>query len=125
VTQQRLTVRIKIAFDGDARLGPGKMDLLAAIVETGSISAAGRSLGMSYRRAWLLIDAVNTMFDEPSVVAVVGGAHGGGASLTPFGERLLAAYRKVEAGTAEIAEHAFATLRPVKPESGVRRARGE
>jgi molybdate transport system regulatory protein len=107
-----LAVRIKIAFGDEARLGPGKMDLLEAVAASGSISAAGRALGMSYRRAWLLIDAVNTMFEEPVVRAAAGGAHGGGASLTPFGERLLAAYRTVEADAARSAQAAFAGLQP-------------
>jgi molybdate transport system regulatory protein len=112
MNEQPISVRIKIAFGGDARLGPGKMDLLEAIAGTGSISAAGRSLGMSYRRAWLLIDALNQTFDEPSVRAAAGGAHGGGAALTPFGKKLLAAYRAVEAATIAQADEAFATLRP-------------
>jgi len=109
-----LAVRIKIAFDEEARLGPGKMDLLEQVALSGSISAAGRALGMSYRRAWLLIDAVNTMFEEPVVKAAAGGAHGGGAALTPFGERVLGAYREVEANALQAAETAFAGLRPVR-----------
>jgi molybdate transport system regulatory protein len=112
MSEQPLSVRIKIAFSGDARLGPGKMDLLQAIAATGSISAAGRSLGMSYRRAWLLIDALNQTFEEPCVRAAAGGAHGGGAALTPFGAKLLAAYRAVEAATIAEAEKAFAGLQP-------------
>jgi molybdate transport system regulatory protein len=75
------------------RLGPGKVDLLEAIDRNGSISAAGRDLGMSYRRAWLLIDQVN------NVVASPGGAHGGGAQLTNFGRALIAAYQRIEERT--------------------------
>ena len=105
-------IRLKIAFNEDARLGPGKMDLLEAVKRAGSISAAGRELGMSYRRAWLLLDAVNTMFGQPAIETSAGGSHGGGARLTLFGENLLAAYRSVEAETARLAERAFADLVP-------------
>ena len=116
------TVRIKVVFDDDARLGPGKIDLLQRVGETGSISAAGRALGMSYRRAWLLIDALNTMFDEPCVRASAGGAHGGGASLTPFGEKLVAAYRHLEQGTQVRARAAF---RDIAPKPGVKGAEAD
>jgi molybdate transport system regulatory protein len=91
--------RLRIVLAGGQRLGPGKADLLEAIGRTGSISAAGRELGMSYRRAWLLVDAVNGMFRRPVVLASAGGAHGGGAELTEFGRSLVAAYRRIEART--------------------------
>ncbi|MCZ8184711.1 MAG: LysR family transcriptional regulator [Beijerinckiaceae bacterium] len=91
--------RLRILLGPDHRLGPGKFDLIEAIGETGSISAAGRRLGMSYRRAWLLVDQVNRMFRQPVVLAAAGGVHGGGAQLTPFGQALLAAYRRIEART--------------------------
>ncbi|MFA5901330.1 MAG: winged helix-turn-helix domain-containing protein [Hyphomicrobium sp.] len=87
-------VRIRI---GDGKvLGPGKVELLEAIGRTGSISAAGRDLGMSYRRAWLLVDALNHMFPDPVVTASPGGSHGGGAKLTDYGRSVAAAYRRVE-----------------------------
>jgi molybdate transport system regulatory protein len=79
-----------------ALLGPGKIDLLDTIGRTGSISAAGRELGMSYRRAWLLVDEVNRLFRRPVVSASAGGSHGGGAQLTDFGRALVAAYRRIE-----------------------------
>lgn len=110
----RPVIRLKIAFTEDARLGPGKMDLLEAVARLGSISAAGRELGMSYRRAWLLISSVNTMFSQPAIETSAGGSHGGGARLTAFGENLLAAYRSVEEETARLTEHAFAGLVPVQ-----------
>ena len=91
--------RVRVVLAGGARLGPGKIDLLDAIARTGSISAAGRELGMSYRRSWLLIDAVNHMFTQPVVTASVGGAQGGGAEVTEFGKALVAAYRRIEART--------------------------
>jgi molybdate transport system regulatory protein len=115
-----VTVRLKIAFDGEARLGPGKMDLLEAIARTGSISAGGRALGMSYRRAWLLVDALNATFEEACVKAAAGGAHGGGAALTPFGEHLLAAYREIESETCAKAAVAFSGLKRRRERSRAR-----
>ncbi len=77
-------------------LGPGKLALLAAIAETGSISGAGRTLGMSYRRAWLLVEAMNQSFTVPLVAASHGGAHGGGAALTEEGRTVLERFRAIE-----------------------------
>jgi molybdate transport system regulatory protein len=91
--------RVRIVFGETMRLGPGKVDLLEAIDRNGSISDAGRDLGMSYRRAWLLIDQVNKIFARPVVVASPGGAHGGGAQLTNFGRALIAAYQRIEERT--------------------------
>jgi molybdate transport system regulatory protein len=90
----RLTLRVD--FGTDRAIGPGKVLLLEAIRDTGSISQAGRSLEMSYRRAWLLVDDMNRCFREPVVVAQPGGAQGGGAALTPFGERVVQKYRAIE-----------------------------
>ncbi|KQW31465.1 transcriptional regulator [Rhizobium sp. Root274] len=90
----RLSLRIDLA--NGARLGPGKAQLLALIVEHGSIRAAGAAMGMSYRRAWLLADEINRMFLEPSIVTRHGGKSGGGAGLTAFGERLLETCRRME-----------------------------
>jgi molybdate transport system regulatory protein len=90
----RLTVRVD--FASDRALGPGKIRLLEAIRKTGSISQAGRSLGMSYRRAWLLVDDLNRCFREVVVTKKPGGAQGGGAALTPFGRELIAKYRSIE-----------------------------
>src|ERR1700691_4268087 len=90
----RLTVRVD--FGSDRALGPGKIRLLEAIHETGSISQAGRSLDMSYRRAWLLVDDMNHCFREPVVTTQPGGAQGGGAALTPFGLELIEKYRSIE-----------------------------
>jgi len=83
----RLTVRVD--FGSDRALGPGKIRLLEAVRNCGSISQAGRSLDMSYRRAWLLIDDMNRCFREPVVEAQPGGLQGGGAALTAFGEQLI------------------------------------
>ncbi|HZO48405.1 MAG TPA: LysR family transcriptional regulator [Xanthobacteraceae bacterium] len=90
----RLTVRVD--FGSDRALGPGKIRLLEAVRNCGSISQAGRSLEMSYRRAWLLIDDMNHCFREPVVEAQPGGAQGGGAALTAFGEQLIEKYRAIE-----------------------------
>ncbi len=90
----RLTVRFD--FDAERRLGPGKIALLEAIRKAGSISGAGRAHKMSYRRAWLLVEELNKAFSEPLVAAHPGGAGGGGASLTPAGERIVTLYREAE-----------------------------
>jgi len=91
----RLTIRIDLPPAG--QIGPGKAKLLELIGETGSISAAGRALDMSYRRAWLLVDAMNHIFKEPVVATMLGGKAGGGARLTPFGREVLQHYRRLEA----------------------------
>lgn len=90
----RLTLRIDLA--NGVRLGPGKVGLLSGIAEHGSIRAAGATMGMSYRRAWLLADEINRMFKEPSIFTRHGGKSGGGAGLTPFGEALLGHCRQME-----------------------------
>ncbi|MEI4484089.1 MULTISPECIES: winged helix-turn-helix domain-containing protein [unclassified Phyllobacterium] len=92
-----LQTYVRIDFPDKERLGPGKMHLLEHIRETGSISAAGRAMDMSYRRAWLLVSAMNTMFATPVVDSQRGGAQGGGAVVTEFGEELLRRYRNMQA----------------------------
>ena len=91
----RLTIRLD--FEGGRRLGAGKIALLEAIDQTGSISAAGRRHAMSYRRAWLLVEELNRIFASPLVAARHGGAKGGGAELTEEGRRIVALYRSAEA----------------------------
>ncbi|MGA1801817.1 winged helix-turn-helix domain-containing protein [Rhizobium sp. HT1-10] len=95
-SRQTADVILRIAFPGQDRLGRGKMALLEHIRATGSISAAGRAMNMSYRRAWLLVSDLNRMFDKPSVESQRGGQKGGGAALTPFGEALLQRFRTME-----------------------------
>ncbi|MBT9386527.1 LysR family transcriptional regulator [Pseudooceanicola sp. CBS1P-1] len=80
-------------------MGPGKAELLERIGRTGSIAAAGREMGMSYKRAWQLVEVMNAMFREPVVTSSRGGAKGGGAQVTEAGEALLEAYRGLEAAT--------------------------
>src|ERR1700730_8577241 len=95
VAAARLTLRVD--FGKDRAVGPGKIRLLEAIRDAGSITKAGIALGMSYRRAWLLVDDMNHCFREPVVAAQAGGSHGGGTALTPFGARLIDQYRAIEA----------------------------
>ncbi|TDE36737.1 winged helix-turn-helix domain-containing protein [Antarcticimicrobium sediminis] len=109
------TLRLRVLFDGGGWLGPGKADLMELIRETGSISAAGRRMGMSYKRAWSLIEELNTMFRAPLVQSVRGGAKGGGAQLTEIGDKVLAHYRTAERAAAKGARadlDALAALRP-------------
>ena len=101
-------VRLRLVFEPDVAFGPGKADLLDGIAETGSIAAAGRRMGMSYKRAWTLVEALNTQFARPLVSSTRGGASGGGARLTETGERVRELYRRLEvkasaAGADEIA----------------------
>ena len=91
----RLTLRIDLS--DQQKIGPGKIRLLEGVRDTGSIAVAGKNLGMSYRRAWLLVDALNKCFREPVVVTRHGGRQGGGAEVTPFGAGLIADYRAIEA----------------------------
>ncbi|MFK5595924.1 winged helix-turn-helix domain-containing protein [Methylobacterium sp. HMF5984] len=90
----RLSIRIDLGPDN--QLGPGKVQLLELIAEHGSISAAGRAIGMSYRRAWMLVEAMNKGFGQPVVAAQIGGKSGGGAQLSAFGIEVVAHYRAIE-----------------------------
>jgi molybdate transport system regulatory protein len=87
---------LRVVLDDGDYFGPGKIELLEAIEEHGSISAAARSMGMAYRHAWELVDAMNQAFREPLVDAESGGKAGGGAALTPWGASLLQRFRKIE-----------------------------
>jgi molybdate transport system regulatory protein len=99
-------ISLRLGFDGDRALGPGKVRLLELIAETGSISAAGRAMKMSYRRAWMLVDELNRMFREPLVEARPVGAHGGGAHLTGTGDDVIQRYREIESNlTADANAH--------------------
>jgi molybdate transport system regulatory protein len=92
----KTSLHLRLDFGGERSLGPGKVRLLELIDETGSISAAGRALKMSYRQAWLLIDELNRMFREPLVAAQIGGGGGGGAALTKAGANVIRHYRAME-----------------------------
>lgn len=99
-----LKIKIQIFCGDEIAMGPGKADLLDAIEKHGSISAAGRALGMSYRRTWLLVDAMNRCWRDPLVDASAGGSHGGGAKVTPFGWSILEQYRALCQGSRNAAE---------------------
>lgn len=87
---------VRILLGGASSLGPGKVALLEEIGRLGSISAAARAMEMSYRRAWLLVESMNTSFTQPLVVTATGGKKGGGAELTDFGREVLRRYRAME-----------------------------
>jgi len=96
MVKSRAQFRLRITRGEDIAVGPGKIDLLEAIAATGSITAAARRLGMSYRRAWLLVDTMNRCFKNPVVDAEAGGRRGGGTQLTAVGAEALQRYRKME-----------------------------
>lgn len=79
-----------------AAIGPGKAELIERIGQTGSISAAARAMGMSYRRAWQLVESLNRTFREPVIATAIGGTHGGGASVTRYGKVLVVRFRAME-----------------------------
>ena len=97
--KREIRLRLRIDLDRVAAVGPGKIALLEAILETGSISAAARKLGMSYRRAWLLIEDINSRLRTPAVKRAKGGTHGGSSDLTETGRKLVELYRKLESAT--------------------------
>jgi molybdate transport system regulatory protein len=106
-----LKLKAQLLCDGELAMGPGKADLLEAIAREGSISAAGRALGMSYRRTWTLVDTMNHCWVEPLVEAHPGGGKKRGAQLTDCGRTVLAAYRSLEKKLATAAGgKAFETL---------------
>jgi molybdate transport system regulatory protein len=107
----KLTLRVDFGPGGS--IGPGKIRLLEAIRRTGSISQAGRALGMSYRRAWLLIDDMNRCFRLAVISAKPGGSQGGGAALTDFGMELVRDYRGIEAAAAAAARRRLRRLEAV------------
>jgi len=117
-----LSIKARLYCGNEIAMGPGKADLLEAIIREGSISGAGRALGMSYRRTWLLVDAMNRCWREPLVQTAAGGSHGGGARVTAFGESILAAYRALQQRLAEAGEGEFRStlenglLKSPKPE---------
>jgi molybdate transport system regulatory protein len=104
-----LSVRIDLSDEG--RIGPGKIQLLESIEACGSISAAGRAMDMSYKRAWDLVDEINRICRQAAVARQTGGKNGGGAVLTPFGSSLVARYRKIERSAATAARKELEALR--------------
>jgi molybdate transport system regulatory protein len=106
-----LKLKAQLLCGGELAMGPGKADLLDAIQATGSISAAGRKLGMSYRRTWLLVDTMNRCWSGPLVEATPGGGEHRGAKVTATGQEVLAAYRALEAAMAEAADGPLKALK--------------
>jgi molybdate transport system regulatory protein len=102
--------RLRITRGEDIAVGPGKVDLLEAIARDGSITSAARTLGMSYRRAWLLVDTMNRCFRSAVVETEAGGARGGGTALTPLGAEVVRRYRRSEALAAKAAAAELAAL---------------
>lgn len=111
-----LKLKAQLLCGGEIAMGPGKADLLEAIERNGSISAAGRALGMSYRRAWMLVDVMNRCWSDPLVEAVSGGGRQKGARLTAQGREVLSRYRELEALIVKAtAEPVGALSRPLLP----------
>jgi molybdate transport system regulatory protein len=118
--KRTLRPQIRIMFRKAIAMGPGKADLLQAIGETGSISAAARRMKMSYRRAWLLVDTMNQCFDGPLVETATGGNRGGGARITELGKEVLRRYREMNAkASAAVSKEIIALTRLMtrQPES--------
>lgn len=113
-------MRLHIHVGDEHSLGPGKIQLLEAIRAEGSISAAARSLGMAYRHAWELVDDLNQGFRSGVVSAGIGGAEGGGATLTPFGERLVARFRAMESAANAAIASDLAALAAERPRTRAR-----
>lgn len=110
MTEQPVSLRLRLLFGDQLVFGPGKGELLARIDETGSIAAAGRAMGMSYKRAWALVEAMNAAFRSPLVASARGGAGGGGAHLTDEGKAVLAAYRDLLAAVDDAAAPGVARI---------------
>jgi molybdate transport system regulatory protein len=108
-----LRAQLRVMLGDEIAFGPGKADLLEAIRETGSISGAGKKMGMSYRRAWLLVDAMNRCFQQPVVDAAKGGANGGGTQLTALGKQVLEHYRTLQKEVSAITDKHFENLKPL------------
>ena len=121
-----LAVRFRLDFGSGCSIGIGKIELLEGISRSGSLSEAARQMRMSYRRAWLLLADLNASFNQSVARASTGGRGGGGAVLTPFGELLIAGYRKMETGLHPLAEACFrdlsrrANAAPAKPRAAKR-----
>ena len=105
---QRITARIRIYFGGDLAIGPGRIELLEGVQRTGSLARAAREMGMSYRRAWLLMQSLNGCLRSPATLAKRGGTTGGGATETPVGQALIRSYRRMERSAVRNINRRFA-----------------
>lgn len=106
--------RLRVLLAPGVFLGPGKGELLEGIAATGSISAAGRAMGMSYKRAWMLVETLNGYFRAPLVTAATGGKAGGGAQLTALGQQVLARYQAMTAATEKACARDVAALQKLR-----------
>lgn len=109
-------VSLRLSFENEEAIGPGKVRLLELIEETGSISAAGRAMKMSYHRAWDLAENLNRTFKDPLVLKAPGGAKGGGAELTAAGREVVRRYRAIEAGVAKHSSKDLTALEKLLPD---------
>jgi len=112
---------LRIIARGQPAMGPGKAELVSQIEASGSISAAARAMGMSYRRAWLLVEAINASYTEAVVLTAIGGKRGGGAKVTDFGRRLVAEFRAMEDKASAVIADDLARFRKHLRESTSRR----
>jgi molybdate transport system regulatory protein len=117
----RLHLSIRIDLPTSDRIGPGKVALLEAIRDAGSISAGARKVGMSYRRAWLLVEQINTSLQKPAVTSVAGGREGGGAVVTEVGRQIIQIYRSIEKAAQKSATGDFRAVEKIvrKRKSGM------
>lgn len=121
-------VRFRVDFSEACSLGPGKIELLESVQKTGSLRQAAQALGMSYRRAWLLLDGLNHSFSEPVSTASIGGQGGGGVTLTPFGLEVIRCYQAAAQAIESVARQALEpitakALTSATKETGARRKR--
>lgn len=105
--EKNLKLQIRILLEQNIAFGPGKADLLEAIERTGSISQAAKSMNMSYRRAWQLVDTMNQCFETALVETQTGGTHGGGAAVTALGQKVLEQYRQMEINARQALENNY------------------
>ncbi|HEY3783719.1 MAG TPA: hypothetical protein VGL55_00385 [Steroidobacteraceae bacterium] len=119
-----MSVSFRVDFGPHCSVGPGKIALLESIGRTGSLTRAARALAMSYRRAWLLLEDINTSFQQAAAQMSVGGRGGGGAALTPFGTELVTAYRALESDIRRQLQTAFPANAVPSPNAGRSRIGG-
>ena len=105
-----ISVRVRIYFGAELAVGPGRVELLEGVHRTGSLAEAARGMGMSYRRAWMLMQSLNESLESPATISAKGGRGGGGATVTPVGIKLIRTYRRLEARTMRDVERRFAVF---------------
>jgi molybdate transport system regulatory protein len=121
--ERSAVLTIRVDFGAFGYIGPGKIELMELISKHGSISAAGKEMGMSYRRAWMLVDEINQIFKQPLVEKQMGGSGGGGARLTMLGRDVVGRYRAIEGAAATAAAADLRALRSALPDQPARTGR--